>query len=360
MSRAYNFSAGPAALPEEVLGQAQEAMLEWHGCGLSVMEMSHRGKEFTAIAAQAEQDLRELLRVPETHRILFLQGGATGQFAAIPMNLLQGRARADYVNTGNWSKKALAEAKKYCTVNVVASGGTGDPMSIPPQADWRPDPAAAYLHYTPNETISGVEFHWVPQAGEVPLVADMSSTLLSRPVDVSRFGLIYAGAQKNIGPAGLTVVIVREDLVGKAMDITPAVWDYRQQAEAISMLNTPPTYAWYIAGLVFQWLKRQGGLEQMAQVNRSKADKLYAAIDRSDFYRNPVHPACRSWMNVPFVLADATLDERFLSEAKAAGLLALKGHRSVGGMRASLYNAMPEAGVDALIAFMRDFEQRCG
>lgn len=360
MSRAYNFSAGPAVLPEVVLNQAQEAMLEWHGSGLSVMEMSHRGKEYAAIAAQAEQDLRDLLRVPESHRILFLQGGATGQFAAIPMNLLGGRTRADYVDTGNWSKKALAEAKKYCTVNVVATGGEGDPMSIPPQADWRSDPDAAYLHYTPNETISGVEFHWIPQAGEVPLVADMSSTLLSRPIDVAQFGLIYAGAQKNIGPAGLTVVIVREDFIGKAMAATPAVWDYRQQAEAKSMLNTPPTYAWYIAGLVFQWLKHQGGLDKIAQVNKRKADKLYTAIDGSDFYRNPVHSACRSWMNVPFILADKTLDERFLTEAKAAGLLALKGHRSVGGMRASLYNAMPEAGVDALIAFMRDFEQRCG
>lgn len=360
MSRAYNFSAGPAVLPEAVLCQAQEELLDWRGCGLSVMEMSHRGKDFVAIAAQAEQDLRDLLQVPKSHRILFLQGGATGQFAAIPMNLLCGRTRADYVNTGNWSKKAIAEAKKYCTVNVVATGGDDDPLSIPPQAGWRLDPNAAYLHYTPNETISGVEFHWVPQVGEVPLVADMSSTLLSRPIDVAQFGLIYAGAQKNIGPAGLTVVIVREDLIGKPMEATPAVWDYRRQVEAESMLNTPPTFAWYIAGLVFQWLKHQGGLEDVAQANKRKADKLYAAIDGSDFYRNPVHPACRSWMNVPFVLAEEALDERFLSDAKAAGLLALKGHRSVGGMRASLYNAMPEAGVDALIAFMRDFEQRYG
>lgn len=360
MARAYNFSAGPAVLPEAVLAQAQEAMLEWHDCGLSVMEMSHRGKEFATIAAEAEQDLRDLLQVPESHRVLFLQGGATGQFAAIPMNLLGGHTCADYVNTGNWSKKAIAEAKKYCTVDVVATGGDDDPMSIPPQAAWSPNPDAAYLHYTPNETISGVEFHWVPQSDEVPLVADMSSTLLSRPIDVAQFGLIYAGAQKNIGPAGLTVVIVREDLIGKAAGGTPAVWDYRRQAEAQSMLNTPPTYAWYIAGLVFQWLKRQGGLEAMARTNKRKADKLYTAIDNSDFYRNPVHPACRSWMNVPFVLADETLDERFLTEAKAAGLFALKGHRSVGGMRASLYNAMPEAGVDALIDFMREFEQRHG
>ncbi|MDN5870019.1 MAG: 3-phosphoserine/phosphohydroxythreonine transaminase [Nitrococcus sp.] len=360
MARAYNFSAGPAVLPAAVLRQAQESLLEWRDSGLSVMEMSHRGKEFSALANQAEEDLRELLGVPQSHRILFLQGGATGQFAAIPMNLLRARARADYVNTGNWSKKAIAEATKYCTVSVVATGGNDDPMSIPAQSDWRLDPDAAYLHYTPNETISGVEFHWVPRVGEVPLVADMSSTLLSRPIDVARFGLIYAGAQKNIGPAGLTVVIVREELIGKAAAATPAVWDYGRQSEADSMLNTPPTYAWYIAGLVFQWLKDQGGLEAIARVNKRKADNLYAAIDGSEFYRNPVHPTCRSWMNVPFVLAEPTLDERFLADAKAAGLLGLKGHRSVGGMRASLYNAMPEAGVDTLIAFMSDFEKRWG
>ena len=360
MSRAYNFSAGPGVLPETVLRRAQEDMLEWHGCGVSVMEMSHRGKEFKAIAAQAEQDLRDLLRVPDDYRILFLQGGATGQFAAVPMNLLAGHSGADYVDTGSWSKKAIAEAKQYGAVNVVATGGAEDPMSIPPRDGWALDPNAAYLHYTPNETISGVEFHWVPQVEGKPLVADMSSTLLSRPIDVSRFGVIYAGAQKNIGPAGLTVVIVREDLTGRAMPATPAVWDYRRQGEADSMLNTPATYAWYIAGLVFQWLKSQGGLEAMAQINQRKAEKLYAAIDGSDFYRNPVHPSCRSWMNVPFIMAEQTLDERFLSDAEAAGLFALKGHRSVGGMRASLYNAMPEAGVDALIEFMRDFEQRHG
>ena len=360
MSRAYNFSAGPAVLPEAVLRQAREDMLEWHGCGVSVMEMSHRGKEFKAIAAQAEQDLRDLLRVPENYRVLFLQGGATGQFAAVPMNLLAGSSCADYVDTGSWSKKAIAEAKQYGAVNVVATGGREDPMRIPPQDGWALDPKAAYLHYTPNETISGVEFDWVPDVEGKPLVADMSSTLLSRPIDVSRFGVIYAGAQKNIGPAGLTVVIVREELIGRAMSATPAVWDYRQQAEADSMLNTPPTYAWYIAGLVFQWLKRQGGLEAMAQLNQRKAEKLYAMIDDSDFYRNPVHPSCRSWMNVPFIMAEPSLDERFLTDAEAAGLFALKGHRSVGGMRASLYNAMPEAGVDALIAFMGDFERRYG
>ncbi len=360
MSRVYNFSAGPAVLPEEVLAQARDELLEWRDSGMSVMEMSHRGKEFVSIASQAEQDLRDLLAVPDGYKVLFLQGGATGQFAAIPMNLLRGRDRADYVNTGSWSKKAIAEANNFCQVNVAAAGGSGDPMAVPPQDTWAPDPQAAYLHYTPNETISGVEFHWVPDTGEVPLVADMSSTILSRPIDVSRFGLIYAGAQKNIGPAGLTVVIVREDLIGEAARGTPQVLDYARQAEADSMLNTPPTYAWYIAALVFQWLKRQGGLEGIGERNRRKAALLYDAIDASDFYRNPVAPDSRSWMNVPFVLADDGLDDAFLKQATAAGLTTLKGHRSVGGMRASLYNAMPEEGVRALVDFMAEFERRHG
>ena len=360
MSRVYNFSAGPAVLPEEVLAQARDELLEWRGSGMSVMEMSHRGKEFVSIAAQAEQDVRDLLGVPDGYRVLFLQGGATGQFAAIPMNLLRGRDRADYVSTGSWSKKAIGEARGFCRVNVAAEGGTGDPMAVPPQEGWQLDADAAYVHYTPNETISGVEFHWVPETGEVPLVADMSSTILSRPVDVSRFGLIYAGAQKNIGPAGLTLVIVREDLIGEALPGTPQILDYARQAEADSMLNTPPTFAWYVAGLVFQWLKRQGGLEVMAERNRAKAGLLYDAIDRSDFYRNPVSPESRSWMNVPFVLADDAHNERFLAEAAESGLVTLKGHRSVGGMRASLYNAMPEAGVRALVDFMGEFERRHG
>jgi phosphoserine aminotransferase len=358
MSRVFNFSAGPAVLPEEVLNQAREEMLDWQGSGMSVMEMSHRGKEFVSIAETAEADLRELMNVPDNYKVLFLQGGATGQFAGVPLNLLGGRTRADYVNTGNWSKKAIAEAKKFCEVNVVAEGGKGDPMSIPPQSGWQTSDDAAYLHFTPNETISGVEFHWVPETGNVPLVADMSSTILSRPVDVSKYGVIYAGAQKNIGPAGITVVIVRDDLIGNADPKTPSFLDYQVQADADSMSNTPPTYAWYIAGLVFKWLKRQGGLEAMAEINKRKADKLYAAIDDSDFYRNPVDPACRSRMNVPFVLADDALNDDFLGEAKAAGLTTLKGHRSVGGMRASIYNAMPEAGVDALVEFMREFERR--
>ena len=360
MSRIYNFSAGPAMLPEEVLQQAREEMLEWQGSGMAVMEMSHRGKEFMSIAAQAEADLRELLAIPANYKVLFLQGGASSQFAMVPLNLLQGKAGADYINTGMWSKKAIAEAKRFCEVNVAASSEETKYTTIPPQAEWRLNADAAYVHYTPNETIGGVEFHWVPDTGDVPLVADMSSTLLSRPIDVSKFGVIYAGAQKNIGPAGLTLVIVREDLLGKAQANTPAMFDYKIHADADSMYNTPPTYAWYLAGLVFQLLKRKGGLQAMAEINKRKADKLYAAIDDSGFYRNPVEKSSRSWMNVPFTLADANLDKTFLAEAAQAGLKTLGGHRSVGGMRASIYNAMPEAGVDALVAFMQDFAKRNG
>ena len=357
MSRIYNFSAGPAMLPEEVLQQAREEMLEWQGSGMAVMEMSHRGKEFMSIAAQAEADLRELLAVPTNYKVLFLQGGASSQFAMVPLNLLQGKTGADYINTGMWSKKAIDEAKRYCTVNVAASSEATKYTTIPPQAEWQLKADAAYVHYTPNETIGGVEFNWVPETGEVPLVADMSSTLLSRPIDVSKFGVIYAGAQKNIGPAGLTVVIVREDLLGKAQSSTPSMFDYKIHADADSMYNTPPTYAWYLAGLVFEWLKQQGGLTGMAEINKRKAKKLYDAIDQSSFYSNPVDPACRSWMNVPFTLADAELDKPFLEQAGKRGLKSLKGHRSVGGMRASIYNAMPEAGIDALVSFMQEFEK---
>jgi len=360
MSRIFNFSAGPAVLPEPVLAQAAEEMLDWHGTGMSVMEMSHRGKAFVGIAEQAEADLKELLAVPDGYQVLFLQGGATAQFAAVPMNLLGDQTSADYLNTGSWSKKAIAEARQYGTVNVVAESAQTDPMGVPPQAQWQTDPHAAYLHYCANETITGVEFLDVPDSGDVPLVSDMSSTFLSRPIDVSKFGLIYAGAQKNFGPAGLTVVIVRDDLLERASAQTPSVWHYRAQSQADSMLNTPATYSWYIAGLVFQWLKREGGLEVMAERNARKAAKLYAAIDQSDFYRNPVEPGSRSWMNVPFVLADDQLDGAFLKGASEAGLETLKGHRSVGGMRASIYNAMPESGVDALIEFMADFEKRNG
>ncbi len=347
-------------MPEAVLTQAREEMLDWRGSGMSVMEMSHRGKEFMSIAGKAEEDLRELLAIPANYKVLFLQGGASAQFAMVPMNLLRGKGKADYVNTGQWSKKAIAEARRFCDVNVAATSEDGEFTSIPDQAGWRTDPDAAYLHYTPNETIGGVEFHWVPETGDVPLVADMSSTLLSRPLDVSRYGVIYAGAQKNIGPAGLTVVIVREDLMGEVLPGAPTLFDYQVLADSDSMYNTPPTYSWYLAGLVFEWLKQRGGLQAMAEINRRKAGKLYDLIDDSGFYHNPVDTESRSWMNVPFTLSDPGLDGVFLEEAKAAGLLTLKGHRSVGGMRASIYNAMPEEGVDALVSFMRDFEQRHG
>ncbi len=360
MSRVYNFSAGPAMLPEEVLQQASEEMASWQGSGASIMEMSHRGKEFVSVAAQAEADLRELMSIPDNYKVLFLQGGATLQFSMIPANLLRGKTGADYINTGAWSKKAIAEGKRYCNVNVAASGEAGNFTSIPAFDTWQLDSNAAYVHYTPNETIGGVEFHWVPETGDVPLVADMSSTILSRPVDVSKFGLIYAGAQKNIGPAGITVVIVRDDLIGETIQPSSMLYDYAKQAENDSMMNTPPTYAWYLAGLVFQWLKRNGGLAAMGELNKRKADKLYAAIDGSDFYANPVEVASRSWMNIPFTLANPELDATFLKEATANNLTTLKGHRSVGGMRASVYNAMPEAGVDALIAFMQAFERSHG
>ncbi|HEY4732406.1 MAG TPA: 3-phosphoserine/phosphohydroxythreonine transaminase [Gammaproteobacteria bacterium] len=358
MSRVFNFGAGPAVLPETVLEHARQEMLEWQGSGMSVMEMSHRGKEFMAIAAQAEQDLRELMAIPGNYKVLFLQGGASSQFAMVPVNLLRGKKKADYINTGSWSKKAIEEGKRFCEVNIAAKSRTDGVATIPPQSEWRLDAHAAYVHYTPNETIDGVEFHWIPDTGPVPLVADMSSTILSRPIDVSRFGVIYAGAQKNIGPAGLAVVIVREDLIGMVLPGMPIMFDYKTHAENDSMYNTPPTYGWYFAGLVFAWLKKQGGLTAMAGINKRKARRLYAAIDTSDFYRNPVDPACRSWMNVPFTLADSNLDDTFLAQAKKAGLVALKGHRSVGGMRASIYNAMPEAGITALVDFMRDFEKR--
>ncbi len=357
MSRVYNFSAGPATLPEEVLQQVQADMLDWQGTGMSVMEMSHRGKAFVSIAEQAEADLRDLLGVPGNYKVLFLQGGASAQFAAIPLNLLGEKTRADYVVTGSWGKKAAKEAAKYCEAVTVAQPAAGF-TSIPEFDSWQTSAQAAYLHYTPNETIEGVEYHWVPDSGEVPLVADFSSSFMSRPIDVSRYGLIYAGAQKNIGPAGLVVVIVREDLLDRASAQTPMVLNYAEQAAADSMLNTPACFSWYVAGLVFQWMQRQGGLQAIADRNAAKAARLYAAIDEIDLYANPVDPQARSRMNVPFTLADAALDGAFLQQAEAAGLSTLKGHRSVGGMRASIYNAMPDAGVDALIAFMREFARR--
>ena len=358
--RIFNFSAGPAVLPEDVLKQARDEMLDWHGSGMSVMEMSHRGKEFISIAESAEQDLRDLLAIPANYKVLLLQGGATLQFAMIPINLLRGKSSADYINTGEWSKKAIAEAKKFCAVNVAASSEDRKFTYAPKQADWQLDRDAAYVHYTGNETIGGVEFHWIPDTKDVPLVCDLSSTLLSRPLDVSRFGLIYAGAQKNIGPAGLTIVIVREDLIGHAPAATASMLDYKVQADNDSMYNTPATYAIYIAGLVFSRLKQHGGLPAMEKINAAKAALLYDLLDASGFYQSPVAREDRSWMNVPFTIRDAALDEPFLKQAQAQGLMQLKGHRSVGGMRASIYNAMPIEGVQALVRFMREFESRHG
>ncbi len=357
MTRCYNFCAGPASLPESVLETARDEMLDWHGKGLSLMEMSHRSPEVVGVAERAEQTLRDLLGMSDDYAVLFLQGGASTQFSAVPLNLLGDKGRADYVNTGQWSKKAIAEAKRYCDVNVAASSEDTNFSTIPPQDSWQLGADAAYLHYTPNETIGGVEYFWTPRA-QVPLVADMSSTILSRPVKVDDFGVIYAGAQKNIGPAGLTLVIVRRDLLGRADAKCPAMLNWQTAADNDSMYNTPPTYALYLSGLVFDWLQRGGGLEAMGATNRRKAQKLYGAIDDSAFYANPVELASRSLMNVPFTLADAALDKLFLQESEAAGLLNLKGHRSVGGMHASIYNAVSEAAVDALIAFMQDFEQR--
>jgi phosphoserine aminotransferase len=344
-------------LPADVIKRAASEMVDWRGSGMSVMEMSHRGKEFVSIAEKAEADLRDIMAIPDNYKVLFLQGGASSQFGMVPMNLLRGKNTADYINTGSWSKKAIAEAKRFCSVNVAATSEETKFTTIPNRSGWLLNPDAAYLHYTPNETIVGVEFHDIPDVGDVPLVVDMSSTILSRPIDVSKFGVIYAGAQKNIGPAGLTIVIVREDLIGEAMSGTPAMFDYATHAKADSMYNTPPTYSWYIAGLVFEWIKEKGGLEAMAGINKRKSDKLYAAIENSSFYNNPVDKGCRSWMNIPFTLKNPDLDPKFLQEAAKSGLVTLKGHRSIGGMRASIYNAMPEEGVDALIAFMAEFEK---
>jgi phosphoserine aminotransferase len=357
MSRIFNFSAGPAMLPAEVLSRAGDEITDWHGSGMSVMEMSHRGKEFMGIAADAEKDLRELLAVPSGYKVLFLAGGATLQFAQVPLNLLRGKGKADYVATGEWSKKAIKEAKAFCDVHVAASSENKHFTYAPKQWNVRKD--AAYVHFCSNETIGGVEFHSAPKA-DVPLVADASSHFLSRPVDVARYGLIYAGAQKNVGPAGLTLVVVREDLIGQAAKGTPSVMDYKLQAEADSMLNTPPTYSMYIAGLVFKWLKQQGGLAEMEKKNIAKAKLLYDYLDTTKFYRNPVAKEDRSRMNVPFTLNDASLDEAFLKGAEERGMVQLKGHRSVGGMRASIYNAMPIDGVRALVEYMREFEKKNG
>jgi phosphoserine aminotransferase len=355
MARIVNFSAGPATLPLEVLQQVQSEMLDWQGSGMSVMEMSHRDKEFMSIAQAAEADLRELAGIPANYKVLFLQGGATGQFTFIPMNLLRGKTGVDFVLTGDWGKKAAKEAGKYAKVNVAASSEADKFTNIPDPKNWKLDPDAAYVHITPNETIHGVEFHAEPETRGVPLVADMSSNILSRPIDVSKYGLIYAGAQKNIGPSGITIVIVREDLIGNALPNTPGIFDYKQQADNESMLNTPPCFAWYVSGLVFKHLKAKGGLKAVGELNARKSGLLYDYIDSQDFYRNPVKKENRSRMNVPFTLANAELDADFLKGAKAAGLSGLKGHRSVGGMRASIYNAMTLEGVQQLVDYMKEF-----
>jgi phosphoserine aminotransferase len=362
LSRSFNFSAGPAALPTPVLEQAQAELLDYKGTGTSVMEMSHRGKVFLELAAEVERDLRELMGIPSNYKVLFLQGGGKGEFSIVPMNLLRGRTSADYVDTGHWSVAGIKEAHKYAVVNVVASAGDKNYTYVPLEATWQTDSKAAYRHICTNETIRGVEYFWTPECADgVPLVADMSSHILSRPMDVSKFGCIYGGAQKNIGPSGLTVVIVREDLLGGAHPLTPSVFDYTQQAASEWMLNTPPTFAVYLAGLTFKWLKQQGGLAGIEKVNIQKATLLYATIDASGgFYRNDVAIADRSRMNVPFFLRDEKLNQAFLDGAAAAGMSGLKGHKAIGGMRASIYNAVPSAAVEALAAYMRDFQTRRG
>ncbi|MDR5171648.1 3-phosphoserine/phosphohydroxythreonine transaminase [Methylobacillus flagellatus] len=360
MTQIYNFSAGPAVLPKEVLQQASEEMLDWHGSGMSVMEMSHRGKEFISIAQEAEADLRELMGIPANYKVLFLQGGAHAQFSMIPMNLLRGKKTADYLDTGIWAQKAIEEASRYCEVNIVASAAGQQYRQVPQQSQWKLNPDAAFLHYTSNETIGGLEMFWTPRVDDVPLVVDMSSHILSRPVDVSQYGLIYAGAQKNIGPAGLTIVIVREDLIGETLLGTPTMFDYKVHADNESMYNTPPTYGIYIAGLVFKWLKAKGGLAAIEKLNIEKSALLYDYLDSTDFYNSPIALENRSRMNIPFTLKDSALDAEFLKQAQARGLLQLKGHRLLGGMRASIYNAMPLAGVQALVGFMQDFERAHG
>jgi phosphoserine aminotransferase len=354
--RAFNFSPGPAVLPLEVLEKARDELLDWDGSGMSVMEISHRSKSFVEVAAQAESDLRELMSIPANYKVLFMQGGASAQFSLVPLNLSPPNSTVDYINTGHWSQRGITEAGRYCAVHVAGDAG-GDYSRVPPQKELRFSGRGAYVHYTPNETISGVEFGYVPETGRIPLVADMSSSILSRPVAVSKFGMIYAGAQKNIGPSGLTVVIVREDLLGRARPDTPHVFDYQAIADNQSMLNTPPTFAWYMAGLVLKWLKALGGVTEMGRRNQAKAGMLYACIDASHLYRNSVAADARSWMNVTFTLSNPALDSEFLAAAAAAGLKGLKGHRIVGGMRASLYNAMPIEGVERLCTFMHDFER---
>ncbi|SMM97897.1 Phosphoserine aminotransferase [uncultured Candidatus Thioglobus sp.] len=359
MSQIYNFSAGPAMLPKEVLAQMQGELLEYGNAKASVMEISHRGADFMAMAQKSEQDLRDLMTIPDNYKVLFLQGGASAQFSMVPINLLRGKTTANYAHTGHWSKKAIAEGKRYCDVNICTDSSANKYTNIEDFEHWNIDPKGAYLHYTPNETIAGLEFDTIPEV-DMPLVADMSSTILSREIDVSKFGVIYAGAQKNIGISGVTIVIVREDLIGEVVKNQPILFDYATQVNNDSMYNTPATYSWYVAGRVFEWLKQQGGLSAMAKINEKKASTLYTAIDNSDFYSNPVAEKYRSWMNVPFLLADEKLNTLFLEKAAENGLITLKGHRSVGGMRASIYNAMPQQGINQLVAFMQEFENKNG
>lgn len=362
MRKVFNFSAGPAMLPEEVLQIAQAELLDWHGTGMSLMELGHRGSEFQQVAEQAEADLRELMSIPSHYRVLFIPGGATAQFAMVPINLFGTIKKADYIDTGIWSKKAIAEAKRYGKVNVAASITSFDQLAyIPHQADWTLSDDACYVHYTPNETIDGIEFNWVPNTKNIPLIADMSSMILSRPIDVSQYGIIYAGAQKNLGQAGITVIIIREDLIQEPLAGTPTLYSYKTHADNHSFYNTPPTFAWYITGLVLAWMKRQGGVAAFYETNKRKAKKIYDFIDHhADFYFSKIHPECRSLMNVVINMKDEKLIEPFLSEATQAGLTNLKGHRVAGGLRASIYNAMPEEGVDRLIDFMRNFAKRNG
>lgn len=360
MRKIFNFSAGPGMQPEAVLLKAQTEMLDWNHTGMSIMELGHRGQEFKQVAEQAEMNLRELMNIPRHYQVLFLTGGASAQFAMVPLNLMGAKKKADYVDTGNWSKKAIEEAKRYGTVNVAAHlEHHAHRVCVPPQQQWKLDPDAAYVHYTPNETIEGVEFHWIPETGKVPLVADMSSMILSQPIDVTQYGLIYAGAQKNLGQAGISIVIIREDLIQEPAFLTPTLYQYKTHAEHHSFYNTPPTYAWYFLGLVLDWVKQKGGVNYFYELNKRKAKKLYDFIDQHhDFYFCKVHPDCRSMMNIVFNLHDESKNTAFLAEAEQAGLTNLRGHRILGGMRASLYNAMPEEGVDALIAFMSEFAKR--
>ncbi len=359
MSQVYNFSAGPAMLPVQVMKQMKEELLEYGNAKASVMEISHRGADFMAMAEKSERDLRDLMNIPDNYKVLFMQGGASAQFSMVPINLLRGKTTANYAHTGHWSKKAIAEAQRYCDVNICVDSSHNKYTDIADFKDWHINEKGAFLHYTPNETIAGLEFDYIPET-EQPLVADMSSTILSREIDVSKYGVIYAGAQKNIGIAGLTIVIVREDLVGNVAAHQPILFDYATQINNDSMYNTPSTYPWYVAGRVFEWLKEQGGLSVMAKINEHKAKTLYAAIDGSDFYSNPVVERYRSWMNVPFLLANEALNDLFLKKAAERDLITLKGHRSVGGMRASIYNAMPQEGIDTLVGFMQDFEKENG